>query len=54
MIDIEQADEIRLPDAIDHFPPDMISHLIKMHRFDHTNDEYKKKQARGKINVKFL
>lgn len=36
MCDIEDADNIVIPDQIEHLPPDMLSHLSSVSRFAHT------------------
>lgn len=33
LIEIEEADRIAIPDQVDHLPPDMTSHLLKIKRF---------------------
>lgn len=33
IIEIEEADKITIPDQLDHLPPDMTSHLLKIKRF---------------------
>ena len=34
IIEIEQSDQIKIPDRIDHLPPEMLKYLMKIGRFN--------------------
>lgn len=53
LIEIEQADKITIPDQVDHLPPDMTAHLMKIKRFSKDSSGVSKIKKTD-VNVKFL
>lgn len=53
LIEIEEADRIAIPDQVDHLPPDMTSHLLKIKRFSQ-DAKSSQKIKKTDVNVKFL
>lgn len=52
--EIESADDIAIPDQIDHLPPDMTNHLLVNKRFSSKSDATVKYRGNKDANVKFL
>lgn len=53
LVEIEQADKISIPDQVDHLPPDMTSHLMKIKRFSKEGGSTVTSKKTD-VNVKFL
>ena len=63
LVSIEESDLIRIPDRIDHLPPDMTSYLVDTQRFTNKNTNASQMNKKAKqsnknnnklVNVKFL
>lgn len=54
LIEIEDSDRIRIPDQIDHLPPDMSSYLLKIKRFSKQGATQDTSNNNTDVNVKFL
>lgn len=54
IITIEESDQIKIPDQLEHLPPDMTSHLLTMQRFSNRPPNRQKAPQKKDVNVKFL
>ena len=56
LINIEESENICIPDRIDHLPPDMTSYLLKLKRFssDQGDQKFALLTPNEDVNVRFL